>query len=144
MSFSRDIALRILSSPLSRALKMELVDAQREAVVTRMPFRMENTTVGDQIHGGAISAFIDTTATAAAWVGLDPGELPSFGTTVNLEVAFMAPARSQDLRATGTVPRRGRSICFCHVDVHDTNGELVAQGRAVYKLGKPAKQPVAS
>ncbi len=141
MSYSHDIALRILHAPLTQQLGLELVDAQRESVTTRLPFRMENTTVGDQIHGGAISAFIDATATAAAWVGLDPDELPSYGTTVNLEVAFMAPARSQDLVATGTVPRHGSSICFCHVDVHDTNGELVAQGRAVYKLGRPATAP---
>ena len=138
MSFSRDIALRILGSPMTSQLGIALVDAQRESVTARMPFRKENTTVADQVHGGAISAFIDATATAAAWVGLDPGSLPSYGTTVNLEVAFMAPARSQDLIATGTVPRRGSSIAFCQVDVHDTNGELVAQGRAVYKLGKPA------
>ena len=138
MSFSHDIALRILTSPFSRQLGIELVDAQREHVVTRMAFRQENTTVADQVHGGAISALIDVTATAAAWVGLDPDKLPSFGTTVNLEVAFMAPAKSQDLRATGTVARRGSSLAFCNVDVHDSDDQLVAQGRAVYKLGKPA------
>ncbi len=140
MSYSRDIALRILSSPLCKTLGMELVEAQRESVVTRLPFRQGNTTVADQVHGGALSAFIDATATAAAWVGLDPSQLPSFGTTVNLEVAFMAPAKSQDLVATGTVARRGSSIAFCQVDVRDSNDELVAQGRAVYKLGKPAPQ----
>lgn len=138
MSFSHDIALRILSSPFSRQLGIELVDAQREVIVTRMNFRQENTTVADQVHGGALSALIDVTATAAAWVGLDPDKLPSFGTTVNLEVAFMAPAKSQDLRATGTVARRGSSLAFCNVDVHDSDENLVAQGRAVYKLGKPA------
>ena len=138
MAFSHDIALRILRSPLSQKLGIELVEAHREAVVTRMAFRQDNTTVADQVHGGAIGVLIDTTATAAAWVGLDPEKLPAFGTTVNLEVAFMAPARSQDLRATGTVARRGSSIAFCNVDVHDSDDQLVAQGRAVYKLGKPA------
>jgi len=140
MNYSREIALRILSSPLCKTLGMELVEAQRESVVTRLPFRKENTTVADQVHGGAISAFIDATATAAVWAGLEPGQLPTFGTTVNLEVAFMAPAKSQDLVATGTVPRCGNSIAFCQVDVHDSSGELVAQGRAVYKLGKPGPQ----
>ena len=93
--------------------------------------------MGDQVHGGAISALIDAAATAVAWTGTDPAKPPSFGTTVTLEVRFMAPARGSDLIATASVPRRGGSLCFTHVDVHDRDGTLVAQGDSVYKLGYP-------
>ena len=128
-------ATRIAGNPLGSLLGFELVEADPDHVVLRMSFRHENTTMGDQVHGGAISALIDSAATAVAWAGVDPENTPSRGTTINLEVNFMAPARATDLIATATAPRRGRSICFCHVDVHDGEGNLVANGRAVYKLG---------
>jgi uncharacterized protein (TIGR00369 family) len=129
------IAERIASSPLSGQLHFSTVSSEPNKVVMAMPFRHEHTTMGDQVHGGAIAALIDTVATATAWSGVDPENPPSRGTTVNLEVNFMAAARSVDLIATGTIPRRGRSICFCHVDVHDRDANLIAQGRAVYKIG---------
>jgi acyl-coenzyme A thioesterase PaaI-like protein len=37
--------------------------------------------------------------------------------------------------AEGTIARRGKSICFCNVAVRNSEGEQVAQARAVYKLG---------
>jgi uncharacterized protein (TIGR00369 family) len=122
-------------SPLARHLELSLVEAAPERVVIRLPFRSTYTTFGDQIHGGAIATLIDTAATAVAWSGIDPASPPSRGTTVNLAVSYLDAARGQDLLATASVPRRGRSICFCHVDVHDAGGKLVAQGQAVYKLG---------
>ena len=131
----RMVAERIAGNPLGGHLHFELESADASQVVIRMPFRSEHTTFADQVHGGAIAALIDAAATAAAWVGVDPGNPPSRGTTVNLEVSYMAPALSTDLLATATIPRRGRSICFCQVDVHDTEGNLISQGRAVYKIG---------
>jgi acyl-coenzyme A thioesterase PaaI-like protein len=38
---------------------------ERNRVVVRLPFRPELTTVGDLVHGGAIGALVDVTATAA-------------------------------------------------------------------------------
>ncbi|HVR29532.1 MAG TPA: PaaI family thioesterase, partial [Thermoanaerobaculia bacterium] len=73
---------RISMSPLGRLLGFELVDWAPERVVIRMPFRDDITTVGDLVHGGAISALADTTATAVAWSGVDPESPPRRGTTV--------------------------------------------------------------
>jgi len=131
------IAERIFSNPLGRHLGMTTIDASPDRVVAGLTWSEHNTTAGDQVHGGAISALIDAAATAVAWSGADPEKPPTFGTTVTLEVRFLAPARGCDLRATATVPRRGRTICFSHVDVHDEDGTLVAQGDSVYKLGYP-------
>ena len=130
------VAERVVGNPLGAQLGMELVEAELDRVVFKLPFRHQNTTMGDQLHGGAIAALIDSAATAVAWSGTDASNPPSRGTTVNLEVSYTAPARATDLVATATVPRRGRSICFCHVDVHDVDGSLVAQGDAIYKLSQ--------
>ena len=116
---------------------MSLIEAAPDRVVASLAFHQHNTTQADQVHGGAISALIDAAATAVAWSGVDPASPPSFGTTVTLDVRFLSPARGCDLVATATAPRRGRSICFSHVDVTDPEGNLIAQGDSVYKLGYP-------
>jgi uncharacterized protein (TIGR00369 family) len=55
----------IIGAPLGRLLGLELLDAGVDEVHVRLPWRTEVTTVGDTVHGGAISALIDTAATAA-------------------------------------------------------------------------------
>ena len=136
MTASLDPVLqRISRSPLGRLLGFELVEWAPERVVIKMPYRDDLTTAGDLVHGGAISALADTTATAVAWSGVDPASPPQRGTTVSLAVDFMAGARGCDLLAEGTIARRGKSICFCSVAVRTSEGEQVAQARAVYKLG---------
>ena len=130
-------AERVLGNPLGSHLGMTVIEAAPDRVVAGLIFSEHNTTAGDQVHGGAISSLIDAAATAVAWSGVDPDSPPSFGTTVTLEVRFLAAARGCDLVATATVPRRGRSICFCHVEVTDPDGNRVAQGDCVYKLGYP-------
>jgi uncharacterized protein (TIGR00369 family) len=99
-----------------------------------MPFADSLVTVGDVVHGGAISSMIDTAATVAAWSGLESAE-GARGTTVSLTVSFLAAARGQDLTADARVVRRGRSICFCEVDVTGADGGTLAKGLVTYKLG---------
>lgn len=84
-------------------------------------------TVGDVVHGGAISALVDTTAMAAAWsMSEAPANLR--GTTLSLSVDFVTAARAEDLTAVGRVIRRGRSLCFCEVEVRDADDQVVAIG----------------
>jgi hypothetical protein len=49
-------------------------------------------------------------------------------------------ARGSELRAEGRVLRRGAHLCFCLVDITDESGEVVAAGRAVYKLTPSAER----
>ena len=48
---------------------------------------------------------------------------------------FVASARGQEVTADARVIRRGKSLCFCEVDVTDAHGSLVAKGLVTYKLG---------
>src|SRR5262249_48929552 len=57
----------IVESPLARLLAVEVVAIERDRVRVRLPFRSEVTTVGDLVHGGAISALVGVAATAAGW-----------------------------------------------------------------------------
>lgn len=121
-------------SPFVGHLGLRIVGLETDRATLCLPFTESVVTVGDVIHGGAISALVDTTAMAAAW---STPELPAVprGTTVSLTVDFVAAARAQDLTASGHVVRRGRSLVFCQVEVRDASEQVVAIGLVTYKLG---------
>lgn len=121
-------------SPLATHLGIRLVEAQPDAVRFELPFSDHVVTIGDVVHGGSISALIDTAATAAAWA---TDQVPENlrGTTVSLNVNFLAAARGEDLSAEARVIRRGKSLCFIEVDVTGAKGGAVAKGLVTYKMG---------
>ena len=124
----------IVASPLGRLLGVELVSVACDRVVVRLPFRPELTTVGDLVHGGAIGALADVTATAVAWSDVDLGRGPR-GTTIGLTINYLNGARRSDLVATGTILQRGKSIVVCEVGIDDGKGTAIARALVTYKLG---------
>jgi uncharacterized protein (TIGR00369 family) len=128
------IAQFLLHSPFVRHLGMQLESIEADRARLAMPYREELATIGDVVHGGALSALVDTAAMAASWSAHDASG-PLRGTTVGLSVDFVAAARGREVTANARVIRRGKSLCFCDVDVTDAAGELVAKGIVTYKLG---------
>jgi uncharacterized protein (TIGR00369 family) len=118
---------------LHLGMRLESIEADRARLV--LPYRGELATIGDVVHGGALSALVDTAAMAASWSAheVEGGQLR--GTTVGLSVDFVAAAQGQEVSADARVIRRGKSLCFCDVDVTDASGGLVAKGIVTYKLG---------
>jgi uncharacterized protein (TIGR00369 family) len=118
-------------SPHAQALgiTIEAIEPDRAQLV--MPFKEELVTMGDVVHGGAISTLMDTAATVAAWATDEVPESPS-GATVALSVNFISAARAVDLRAEARVVRRGRKLSFCEIDARDPDGALIANGIATY------------
>jgi uncharacterized protein (TIGR00369 family) len=121
-------------SPFVLHLGMGLESIEADRARLAMPYRDELATIGDVVHGGALSALVDTAAMAASWSAHDASG-PLRGTTVGLSINFVAAARGQELTADARVIRRGKSLCFCDVDVTDRDGALVAKGIVTYKLG---------
>ena len=102
--------------------------------VLSMPFTESLPTLGDVIHGGAISSLIDTAAAAAAWSGAEVPERPR-ASTVGITVDFLAPARGQAVTADARVVRRGGSgLCFCEIRVAADDGTDVALALVTYQL----------
>jgi uncharacterized protein (TIGR00369 family) len=118
-------------SPLARHLGIGIDTLEPDAAELVMPFADHNVTIGDVVHGGAISALADTACMAAAWS--DDGEAGPGGSTISLSLDFAAPAAKTDLRARAEVYRRGRT-CFCTVTVTDEAGAVVANGLATYRF----------
>lgn len=123
----------IAGAPLGKLLGVELVEAVLDRVRIRLPFRPEVTTFGDLVHGGAIGALIDVSATAAAWTGAEIERGPR-GTTIGLTVSYLNGARARDLVATASVIQRGQSIVVCDVAVDDDGGTAIARALVTYKL----------
>src|SRR3954452_13435662 len=110
------IAQFLLHSPfvLHLGIRLESIEADHARLV--MPYRDELATIGDVVHGGALTALVDTAAMAASWSAHEvSGQLR--GTTVGLSVDFVAAARGGEVAADARVIRRGSSLCFCDVDV---------------------------
>ena len=124
----------IAEAPLAKHLGVTVQELRNDEAVFGLPFADTNVTIGDTVHGGAISALIDATATGAAWA---TDEIPENmrGTTVALTVNFLAGANGTDLKARAKVIRRGRSLCYLEVDVTDPDDRPIAKGLVTYKLG---------
>ncbi len=126
----------IVRSPYGKLLGLELVDAATDRVRVRLPYRTEVTTLGDTVHGGAIAALVDATATASFWA--HPSASPNArGTTIGFSINFVSAGRGQDLVAYARVRRRGKEICTGEVSVSDAAGREVAVALVTYKLSLP-------
>lgn len=123
----------IVGAPLASLLGVELVDVADDVVVVRLPFRSEVTTIGDLVHGGAISALVDIAATGAAWTRADLTRSPR-GTTIGFSLNFLQGAVGTDLVATARIIQRGRSVQVGEVDVRSAAGDAVARATVTYKL----------
>lgn len=132
----RNALLRgIVRSPLGELLGLELLEASPDEVRVRLPYRDELTTAGNIVHGGALSTLVDTSATAAAWAGVeDPGA--ARGTTVGFSIHYLAAARGRDVIACARVIRRGGSLTTVEVEGTTPDGEAVVRALVTYKLDR--------
>jgi len=121
-------------SPLIGTLGMRLETIAAEEATVVLPYRSDLATAGDIVHGGAIMSLLDTAAALAAWSAHDPSRGVRWG-TVGVSVSFLESARGRDLTARARVTRRGRSICFCRVEVEDSEQSPVAEALVSYRLG---------
>ena len=122
------------SSPFVAQLGIRLEEMEPDRARLAMPFSDSLPTMGEVVHGGAISSLVDTAAAAAAWSGAQVPERPR-ASTVGLTVDFLAPARAQGVVAEARVVRRGgRGLCFCEVRVSADDGSQVATALVTYQL----------
>lgn len=122
------------ASPFVGHCGIELRELGDGHAVLAMPFREELVTIGQVVHGGALAALVDTTVMATAWAGADAPESLR-GATVDLSMAYLAPASAEDVVATGRVLRRGRRLSSVAVDVHTASGTHVVHALATYQIG---------
>ncbi len=121
--------------PFNKLLGIEGESVAPGRAVLLLPVREDH--LGDvrrpALHGGVVSALIDTAGGIAAWTALQAGESVS---TVDLMVDYLEPGRvAGPLRAEAELIRKGNRVCHVRVRVTQ-DGVLVAEGRGVYNIHK--------
>jgi uncharacterized protein (TIGR00369 family) len=87
-----------------------------------------------QVQGGFLAAMLDDTM-GPALVATLPGD--EFGTTLELKVSFLRPARPGPITGTGRVVHRGGSIAFLAGELHNQAGDLLATATATARIIRP-------
>ena len=141
MSFDPKDILRIMEEhvPFNKVLGIRGESAGAGRAVLILPVRPDF--VGDTrrpaLHGGVLSALIDTAGGVAAWSALAEGESVS---TVDLRVDYLEPASLRaPLRAEAEMVRKGNRVCHVRIMLMQ-DGVLVAEGRGVYNIHRHAKR----
>ena len=134
----RELARRFMEEevPFNRFLGMRITHLDAGEANMEIPFRDE--LVGDPfrpaLHGGVISALLDTCGGAAALTTLD--SLEDRASTVDLRVDYLRPGRKETLVAEARVVRAGNRVAVVQLSAfHPGDRERpVATGVGVYNM----------
>lgn len=134
----------IEKSPYGADLGVVLESAGEDAVRLRLPFSDGNTNPGQVLHGGVAASLASIGAQSVARVAL--GEASGPWHTASLQVNYLAAARAQDVIASATLLRRGKTLCFAEIDVATDDGKSIAHATAAVcaRFGAPPAELVVS
>ncbi|SPH17153.1 Acyl-coenzyme A thioesterase PaaI [Defluviimonas aquaemixtae] len=137
----REVARQFIEAiPHSRALGMVLDAIGDGSAVISMPY--DERLVGDPqtgvIHGGAVSALMDTCGGAAV---MSHPSGPIGTATIDLRIDYMRPARPGDrLTARAECYHVTRSVAFVRATAHDEDDDRpVATATGAFTLDRPAE-----
>ncbi len=121
--------------PFNKLLGLRCLEIADGEVRVELPYRPEH--VGNPeipaLHGGAISATLDTTGGLAVWSQAGPHDRVS---TIDLRVDFLRPGRAEPLIAVARVVRLGNRVGVAELRAFhpDAEDRPVAAGMGVYSV----------
>ena len=115
----------------ARHLGVEVVSIEMDRVVLRLPYR-EYLGI-DRVNGGAIASLVDLAGVCACWSNPIVTE-HARGATIGFTINYLRLVVGSDITATGTVRRRGGSLCVADVIVVNAAAEEIAIATLNYKL----------
>jgi uncharacterized protein (TIGR00369 family) len=136
-SYDADRLAEIFEShiPFNKMLGLRCLEIADGKVRVELPYRPEH--VGNPeipaLHGGAISATLDTTGGLAVWSQAGPHDRVS---TIDLRVDFLRPGRAEPLIAVARVVRLGNKVGVAELRAFhpDAEDRPVAAGMGVYSV----------
>jgi len=114
----------IEESGYAAALGARCESLSEDAVSLLLPYAEVNANPGKALHGGCAASLGLIASQAVTRAALGPGAGPFH--TAGLQVNYLAAAIGEDVRATGTLLRRGKNMCFVEVDVATLEGKSIA------------------
>jgi uncharacterized protein (TIGR00369 family) len=123
-----DVRDAVENAPYARRLGVQLDALGEGSLRLVLPFREENTNPGNVLHGGVAASIsaIGVKAMARAVLGAAAAPLH----VGQIQVAYLAAAREQDVIAEAQLLRRGKTLCFASVGVSTAAGKPIAQALA--------------
>jgi uncharacterized protein (TIGR00369 family) len=121
--------------PFNRYLGIKIAKAADGFVRLELPFREE--LIGDisrrALHGGVISAVIDTCGGFAVWTSISIEDRVS---TIDLRVDYLSPGKPELLICEAKVVRVGNRVAVTDIRTFQPSDpdRIVATGKAVYNI----------
>ncbi len=115
-------------------MKIRLVEEHSDGVTVELPLREEFANSDGHLHGGVTAALIDGALGIAIQKRFanDPR-----GTTVEMKVNYLRPARLGRLTARARFIKTGRTLVVGEVNVFDHDQRHIAVGLLTYMLLEP-------
>jgi uncharacterized protein (TIGR00369 family) len=113
-------------APFVRHMGMRITDlAWGRAIFEMTPaeFRLQPFGV---VHGGNIATLIDSATFWACYLSM--GSDDDGLTSVDLKLNYLASARMEAFRCTGTLIKAGKTLSYAEADVRTSDGRLIAHG----------------
>ncbi|GAB1515289.1 PaaI family thioesterase [Actinophytocola sp. KF-1] len=116
-------------------LGWSLIDADTERGEIEVSFEATEDFLNPAgtVQGGFLTAMLDDTMGPALAATLDPGQ---YGTTIELKVSFLRPAKPGRLVGRGRIVHRGGTIAFLAGELLDESGQVVAVGSSTTRILK--------
>lgn len=133
--------------PFNEVLGLKIESLEMEDV--RVKFEMKDAFIGNYVHGilhgGVISAVLDTTGGLTASLGVlqkmagrtaeEIGKnLTKIG-TIDLRIDYLRPGKGKYFVATGSIMRAGRRVSVTRMELYNDQNVLIAVGTGTYIVG---------
>jgi uncharacterized protein (TIGR00369 family) len=133
--------------PFNKILGLEIESLKMENV--RIKFEMKDEFIGNFVqgilHGGVISAVLDTTGGLTASLGVLQkmkghtaeeigNSLTKIG-TIDLRIDYLRPGKGNYFVSTGSIMRAGRRVSVTRMELYNDQDLLIAVGTGTYIVG---------
>lgn len=110
---------------------LRLEEVRQDYARMRLPHRRELDQPQGVVHGGALATLADTVVVPA--IGSAYEERRAL-LTIGMTIQYLDAVAGEDAIAEAWVEKRGRSTCFCRVEIRTARGVLAATASVVYKV----------
>jgi uncharacterized protein (TIGR00369 family) len=133
--------------PFNKMLGLKIESLNMEGV--RVGFEMKDAFIGNFVqgilHGGVISAVLDTTGGITASLGVlrktagrtaeEIGKSLTKIGTIDLRVDYLRPGQGNYFVSTGSIMRAGRRVSVTRMELYNDQDILIAVGTGTYIVG---------